>query len=492
MDLKKRVTNKRRSRKDINLFKALTGQTANASKDFLQLLKDKILDDASSTWYKSELLYAVQVTKKRSSAADNNSSTVATSSNAAVVPSAPHMDSRHSRYLVIVKKTDSQNNQVVVTMLRVFRKDEELEIKQIYLIEKMKSIDYGNEDHELIFSFEQADYSFYFMGQLERDETLWITSQIFKAATGSDLTIGYSVDIDALSYLMTTSGSVGRFPLLQKLISQNSAHVGDRFSADEAEAEQILEQLEWSKSLSAQANIHEILSQRSTQLNDEIIDFLLQWEEMDEGNSQDSNAMSKTSKAAPGKASSIANKVFGLRDTQEVLRSLKEVDEQLGGVDRWLGDQIDRLSAIQSDLRLIEDESGALETSWQNLNVVQEIITLLVSKYSLEEGQEELLQYPERALGPLLKSPTLSSVTRQIAGLVEASSRLREAVTFRTSEGLNLSAAQWRQIQGMAAVTTQKKKLQEISDIFCSKAGDFLLALFDWLLKHKALLEGNE
>ncbi|RYG65093.1 hypothetical protein EON64_12640 [archaeon] len=257
--------------------------------------------------------------------------------NAAMVPNPPHMDSRQSRYLVIVKKTDPQNNQIIVTMLRVFRKDEELEIKQTYSIEKLKSIDYGNEDHELMFSFEQADYSFYFMGQLERDETLWITSQIFKAATGSDLTIGYSVDIDALSYMMTTSGSVGRFPLLQKLISQNTAHVGDRFSADEAEAEQILEQLEWSKSLSAQANIHEILSQRSTQLNDEIIDFLLQWEEMDEGHALDSNSVSKTSKAAQGKAASVANKVFGLRDTQEVLRSLKEVDEQLGGVDRWLG-----------------------------------------------------------------------------------------------------------------------------------------------------------
>ncbi|RYG65095.1 hypothetical protein EON64_12650, partial [archaeon] len=45
---------------------------------------------------------------------------------------------------------------------------------------------------------------------------------------------------------------------------------------------------------------------------------------------------------------------------------------------------------------------------------------------------------------------------------------------------------------GMAAITTQKKKLQEISDVFCSKAGDFLLTLFDWLLKHKALLEGGE
>lgn len=40
----------------------------------------------------------------------------------------------------------------------------------------------------------------------------------------------------------------------------------------------------------------------------------------------------------------------------------------------WLNEQIDHISETQANLRLIEDESGTLETTWQNLNEVQNVV----------------------------------------------------------------------------------------------------------------------
>jgi hypothetical protein len=463
---------KRRVRsKDVQLLKSLQCGSDN-SKDIFDLLKEKFLDDASSAWYQGELLYIVSVTRRKDATAVNSglgTNYTNTDSNSA----------RQARYLAMFKKIESP---YLTCMLKILKKDADLEVKHSYEINKLRSIDYGAEENELILSFEQVDYSLYFRGTLDRDETLWIISQVYKAVSGSELSIGYSVDIDALSYMMTTSGSVVRFPPLQKLISMVSASVGDRFSADEAQAEQILDQLQWSKSLSEQMDIHQILSVNSKKLNNEIIDFLLQWEEMDETASLATSVSSRTSSTT---------KVFGMRDTKEVLLALTEVDGQLETVDRWLGEQIEHLAEIQANLHMIEDESGALETSWQNLNVVQDVVMQLVKKYSLEESQEMLLQYPERSLGPLFKLTSLQQIERYITPLQEAAEVLRDALVFKATDLCGLSSAQWKQIQGITAITDQKKKLVDISEIFANKLSEWAVMLFDWLLKHKALVEGD-
>ena len=65
---------------------------------------------------------------------------------------------------------------------------------------------------------------------------------------------------------------------------------------------------------------------------------------------------------------------IGVRDTTEVLSALQQVVDELEGVDMWLNEQIDHISETQANLRLIEDESGTLETTWQNLNEVQNVV----------------------------------------------------------------------------------------------------------------------
>lgn len=60
-----------------------------------------------------------------------------------------------------------------------------------------------------------------------------------------------------------------------------------------------------------------------------------------------------------------------------MLSALQLVVEELEGVDNWLNVQINHISEIQANLHLIEDKSGTLETTWQNLNDLQTVVVRL-------------------------------------------------------------------------------------------------------------------
>eukprot|EP01034_Spumella_vulgaris_P021879 gene21879-27954_t len=242
---------------------------------------------------------------------------------------------------------------------------------------------------------------------------------------------------------------------------------------------------------------------------------------------QSTGELSVSPNAVSGGIKSVANPALkvsptnvvvtgGVRDTREVLTALSLVNSELEAVDRWLGEQIERLSEIQTNLHTIEEESGALETSWQNLNTVQQVIGAVVQGYSIEAQHQELLgRLPEEYFGVLLRPTSTSLVaTRSLVSPLNAAlAALRDALNLKnaskaafvltldnsstpnTSDELKatssaLSPAQWKQIQTIAAVTSQRAKLAELADTFCTNYGDFSLGLFDVLLKHKALSEG--
>ena len=193
-----------------------------------------------------------------------------------------------------------------------------------------------------------------------------------------------------------------------------------------AEDEILLEELDWSKVGNDPKEIQVALAVQSDTLNTEIIDFLLQWEEDENVN-----------KSLPDSKR--------VRDTFEVLDALSQVDNELEGVDVWITEQIDRLSLvsltffrravlrhwcydafqfcanwqvrqkldedivgrsfsnqiifwyfcydiqIQSRLSAIEHESGTLESSYQNLTSIQEMVESLVVGLSISRDDEEIL-----------------------------------------------------------------------------------------------------
>ncbi|KAJ1406562.1 hypothetical protein B484DRAFT_209581 [Ochromonadaceae sp. CCMP2298] len=428
-----------------------------STKDGLQVVTEKVVLDSNSAWYGAEIIYIVRTVRKTKKGARNNTQI-----------SAVAQPSESLRYLILLRRRDAQQN---VILLRVNLKDDEVETKNHFELRALRSIDFGSEvDNELLLSFDSADQNIFFVTQTDRDEALWIVIQVCKNVLTIELTIGYSIDIDALSFITNTNGTLSRFPVLQKMVQAHTKDLGDFFSNEETEAENLLDELQWGKS-QGQTGLKQVLAVQSAQISDEIIDFLVQWEEMDEHAVQ-------------------AGPIEGMSDTSEVLTALSHVDEELHAVDEWLGEQIERLEEIQSNLHMIEDESGALESSWNSLQSVQEVVTSLVNRYSLSAEHEQLLK-SQGQLQAVLRAPTLDRVGRSLAPLVGAMQTVRDAIKLRFEDVADVSSAQWKQLQNLSSIATQKGKLHDAVDSCCDALSDTALGLFEWLLKHRVMSEGG-
>lgn len=468
--MKANKTVKRRMNKTSQLNLAMVPDLMVNSKSILQLIKEQLINSNTSSEYKGfEVLYVVMIFNRKRG--NNNKQSGAGGKN--------HTE----RYLVLIKKPDTK----ATALIKLLRKEEdEIDVKNKYELSDLKTLDYGSEDTELILSTEGNDNSLHFNNQGDRDETLWVIMQVHKAICGKELNIGYSVDTDALSYLVANSGLLTRFPQLQKIVNLSESQMSEHFTTDELEAERVLDEINWSSSFGAQKDLHKILTQKSDALNNDIIDFLLEWEESDEVAVQENNKVTKST------AKNVVNKDQKLNDTKNVLLALSQVDAELYAVDCWLGEQISKLSKIKSNLHMIEDESGALETSWQNLNVVQEVIITLIEKYSLKESDEKLLRSPDAVVTSIFKSSTFSNIDLVLEPLINAGLKLKNAlITKMTEEKQKLTPLEWKQIQAIAAIKEQKAKLTNIATEFTSNFNQTALSIFDMILKHKSLVDGE-
>lgn len=463
---------RRRTVKDTSLLKKFKSDDRDGSKDTMQIITEKLITEANSAWHGAELLYIINTQRrgKRVARQDAGTSEKAQSKSSG---------SQYDRYIAMLRKKDSTQS---ISIIRLVLKEDEIEIKNTFDLSVLRAIDFGSDDNELLLSFDNADHNLYFASQNERDETLWIIIQVCKHIVRNDITVGYSIDIDALTYITSTNGTLSRFPLLQKMVQLHTKELGDYFSKEETEAETLLDELNWGSSLQEQTNLHSILSGQSEKLSNEIIDFLLQWEEMD------LNTKNKGG-ATPGKGTGA--KLPGVSDTSEVLQALGQVDQELEAVDMWLGEQIGRLEEVQANLHMIEDESGALESSWQSLRSVQEVVTMLVTRYSLDAKLEDTLLHPEKVMNPILKSPTLAKLEAGIEPLLEAMTTVRNALKLKFTDIADISGPQWKQLQNMTSISSQKAKLLDVVDSCCDAFTDTALGLFDWLVKHKALQEAG-
>jgi hypothetical protein len=466
----KRMVNRRKGNfKELNNIRDI--DFGVSSKDILQLAREQLIADDQSIWKGSDLLYLIPIVKNNKSKAINSFQ-----ENTVVVAKIS------DRYLAILRKPGDNQG---AFLLKVIRKENDIVVKASFPISELRSIDYGSDEMELILSLEAQDTSIHFGNQADRDEALYIIAQVAKFTTGSDPYIGYSVDLDAITYLMATSSAPGKFPSLQKILKATAINIGDQFSIEESEAEHILEELNWGNSMGGIGDVHQLLTQKSVTLNHEIIDFLLQWEEMDEFGAGSSSKQSQKARI------SLSNADFGLKDTGEVLKALAMVDTELAAVDKWLGEQIEHMSEIQANLHIIEDESGTIESSWQSLTVVEKVLQILLEKYTIDSTKEALLLAPDKALAPILKSTSLNTASQQMLPFISAVKSLRDALAFRINELQGLTSQEWKQIQSIPSIRAQRDKLVSISETFCSKFSQIAIGVFDWLLKHKTLVEGD-
>ena len=217
----------------------------------------------------------------------------------------------------------------------------------------------------------------------------------------------------------------------------------------------------------------------------EIIDFLLQWEEGDDGVRAHSLSASVDAKQR-------------LQETYEVLDALNHVDKELEDVDGWLAEQVQCLSMIQSRLQVIEKESGTLEKGYQNLKAIQDLSASLVQGLSLSADDERvLLMRPESVLEAAYKLPTLApDAADVVAPLVTALRNIKKALALKGGnqgggggwgDMGNILPRHWAQVQSLTAVSKQRQKLVELSTFFCGKFVGPLSGLFTAVLQHRSL-----
>ena len=257
----------------------------------------------------------------------------------------------------------------------VFELAQIVELGQQRFLEDIQHIHNDEGATDVSLKFHDCQLSWKTISHGERDEFVWVMSQLSSTLTGLSIPVeGYVPDID-----INEGGYDSKFPTLYKLIFENSAAATQ--GEEEKEAEMLLEQLDWTRPVpELQAQLRDDIFV----LNVEICDLLLQWEH---------------DEAVPGTEEYSSSRV---RDTVELLTTLNHVDKELGFVDDWLGNQIGYLSNVQAEIKQIESESGTLETSLQNLTSVKTLISSLIRRLRIKNADEEVLIRAEKNLKLLM------------------------------------------------------------------------------------------
>lgn len=185
------------------------------------------------------------------------------------------------------------------------------------------------------------------------------------------------------------------------------------------------------------------------------------------------------------------------RDTAEVIEALVKLDHEFEVIDGWLEKQIELFHDVQSKLSSIEQESGALETNWQNLSHVQLILDTIIRELTISDEDIKLLKHPSWVMDDILRGHDLSNVDFKLEPLKTAIANLRHALEFKghdidSSQEDLVTTSQWLELSSkMVCIQSQRQFLQEISDVFCELTSSILIALFPALLKHRALNDPN-
>jgi hypothetical protein len=442
----KKVERGRRLNVNTNIKKYNDGVQATVSKLSMKSIVERLTEHVDGVWYGADVLYYVQTQKRGISLTQQ----------------------RSERYLLLLRRKETPK---LLHLVQVVVKDNNIDVKRSWDLPMLRAIDLGDDDNEFVLSFDSADYSWFVNGQAERDETVWILAQMCKVICGYDLSLGHHVDMDLIGYAAKTTGTLSRFPLLQEL--NNSAQIaGDVFSEEETEAEILLSELKWVSE--APSELLHTISKQSDSLNLEIIDFLLQWEDDGDAKSADTNA-SGTAK-----------------DTYKVLRALTTVDTELASVDKWIEEQVIHLEKTQGKLQKIENESGALETSYQNLSSVQQLVGTVVSQLSLSPEQEELLTTPSKVLNTILSKDSLRNISKYLRPLLEACDKLQSGLCHNGKTLGNIAPTVWKQLLTVQAVSSQRNRLSEISDYFCKDLSDSFPAFIDGLTDHPNMNDASK
>lgn len=226
------------------------------------------------------------------------------------------------------------------------------------------------------------------------------------------------------------------------------------------------------------ADVQQKFSGALQQLNIEICELLLQWEEDDVL----SAAVGVKNGGAPGHDA--------VRDTGELLQALRRVDVDLAGVDVWLAEQIDHLSTVQAEIKQIQSESSALEISWQNLTRIQALVKSILNNLQISSEEEELIVKADKHLRGILSGSVVvsaSDFSAALAPLLSALGSLLRALGTSVESVAACSPEEWEHVKLSTGVLQQLQKLKSVAEGFCSIMNDVMTNIYSLILKHRVL-----
>jgi len=458
--------------------------------DSLANAKEKIITDPTQPWHGSDILFWVAVQKK-----------------GGLFSMQKHSD----RYLLVLKPQD----QAKVYILLITLSGKDFTVKYHWDMKVLRAVDSGDVDVDVTLSFDHADYVWVLPNTEERDECIWVLASLSKKVCNSDTYAGSSAHFTQLGYVAISHGITTRFPLLEKYVvsqhdlKQFSMHSGGSGTSgineeEEVEAELLLEELHWNVDTASPDEFRLQMTSQADGLRKEIISFLLQWEEEDEQDSgKDKEHRPRGSGARHSSVITPAPEVDSnmRRITMQVIAALGEVGSQLFSVDEWLSEQIKKLVEIEKQLVVIKTESTQLETSWTKLSELKNIITIIVDNLTISPSHESILMRPHVAIDVMLKDPDFRDNDNQLGELHDAVKQLRNALSYdpvasTAGTKTEITAAMWRELGHVRAISAQQHKIMEMADSFTEQLTDTFTenspaALFDLVLKHDALRDEN-
>ena len=556
------------------LIKHLEDPLLKVKRPVMDILKDsRVFTESTSEWYGSELLYCVQV-HTRSPALNVNKIVEASSS------AAGNRQVQPQRYLAIIRKTDPLTNTamgVYFTQMIIRgvngQGEDIVECKHPFELKTLKAVDNVMDEYsssplaladstngresfsattssmKVIFVFPMGDVTLYFDNEDNVSECTLVLVHLVKFLYNQDVAVDFKLDLDSIGYSLVASGALyTSFPLLKSYgVGNSSSNSGigglDGFAEEELQADTLMEEYSWGKgskgSTSSTENLLDTLGSESDNLQMEIIDFLLKWE--DESGLDDKDQSSKKGDKStvvtgknnrPGSHSKLAPG----KDTLDILQALHSVDLDLEAVDAWLSEQIDRLTPISSQLYTIESESGNLESSYENLTRVQKLLDGLIKLLELEEPDYDLLssQSLQSIINKALNHSVLEELGSTLDPVTEAFERLHRACSASIymqakaggafveddSDAMNektggdtsknyaklteialnsypiladvdrvassITSAQWQNLQLLSSVAMQREKLSELAEAACSTLAALSGTIFESLAKHKS------
>jgi hypothetical protein len=238
------------------------------------------------------------------------------------------------------------------------------------------------------------------------------------------------------------------------------------------------------------ADVQQKFSDALQQLNIEICELLLQWEEDDVLSASSNNSqisVSSSNSTSPGHVA--------VRDTGELLQALRRVDADLAGVDVWLGEQIDHLSTVQGEIKQIQSESSALEISWQNLTRIQALVKSIVNNLQITAEEEDLITKADKHLRSILNGSVVvaaSDFAVALAPLLAALRSLVRALGTSVESVASCTPEEWEHVKLSAGVLQQLQKLNNAAAGFSTLMNDVMTNIYSLILKHRVLNDSSK